>query len=422
MKITRRCFLCLAGGFLYGCSKGDDSLRDIGAELTADRTFDVSTLGRDDATLYLEARKRTAEENPDAKIVPHPALHYAKLADGRARCELCPNFCELKDSERGLCNIRINQGGELFTLSYGLANPGSHPTNVKEIPLHLQGPEKPLLSIGLVGCGLHCRQCLFGDVIFSRPEELGARIYTPEEVVQFATGQGCSCIIHTNCEPAINLEFTLATSRAARRKGVNNILSTAGYVNVPPLKDLLPFTDGSFFGWKGFSEESYGKLTQGSLAPVKQAALTLRDGNVLMEHYYLLIPTMNDRDEEIRSFATWIRENFGPYSLVCLSRFYPTFHLRNLPPTPMESLKTAKEIAESCGLKNVNIYLGSYFGYDNIFSEPGFSSETHCPYCGKLLLKYKTGLSSIYLVNNFKGYHCKFCGKPFPGTLKLLST
>ncbi|MBU2488735.1 MAG: radical SAM protein [Proteobacteria bacterium] len=422
MKITRRCFLCLAAGVLGGCSQGDDTISELYAELSSERTFDTSSLTRDDASLYTEARQRTARENPHRKVVPHPAMYGKKLSGQRVRCELCPHFCELDESDRGICNTRINQGGDLYTLAYGLANPGAHPTNVKEIPLHLQGPDKPMVSIGLVGCGLRCDQCLFGDVIFSRPEELGARTFTPEEVARFTADAGSPCIIYTNSEPTNNFEFTLDTAKAARKLGLYNILSTAGYVNVPPLKELVPYMDGSFLGWKGFSEASYGKLTQGSLEPVKQAALVLRDGGVLLEHYFLMIPTMNDREEEIRAFATWIHRNFGPYSLVCFSRFYPTFRLRNLPPTPMETLKKAKEISESCGLKNVNIYLGSYFGYDNIFSEPDFTAATYCPYCGKLLLKYNVGLSSVYLVNNLEGYHCKFCGKPFPGTLRLMST
>jgi len=319
---------------------------------------------------------------------------------GKVLCELCPTECVLGDYEVGGCRVRINRGGELYSLVYG--KPCSvHIDPIEKKPFYHFLPATKAFSIATVGCVLGCKFCQNWEISQARPEDSDFSDLPPGDAVRLALYYGCPSITYTYTEPTVFYEYMYDISALAREHGLKNTVHTCGYINEKPLRKLARRLDAADVDLKAFSEEFYGRVCGGKLKPVLDAIVTLREEGVWLEITNLLIPTLNDDMGEIRDMCRWLVRSAGPDVPLHFSRFFPYYKLKNLPPTPVETLNRAREVAMGEGLRYV--YIG------NLRSE---ATNTYCHGCGRLLVE-RAG----YLVRqvNIEGGRCAFCGVPIPG-------
>ncbi len=332
------------------------------------------------------------------------ARYYEKLDGNRVRCSLCPHGCMLNDGQTGLCKARRNIEGVLYSLNYG------KPVAINIDPIE----KKPLFhfltgtgtfSIGCAGCNLSCIFCQNWTISQSSPEDIPFQPMSPEEVVQKTINSGSDSVSFTYNEPLIFYEMVLDTAKLAKEKGLKTVLVTNGYINPEPLKELVPYIDAANIDLKGFSDEFYKKYTGTTLQPVLEAIKIFKKAGVHIEITNLLIPGANDKPEDIRDLVKWVKENTGTDTPIHFSRFFPAYKMSNTPPTPVETIKMAREIALKEGMKYV--YTG------NLRSEEG--EATVCPKCGKKVIK-RTGFTTTY--NNMKDGKCGYCGEEIKGMWK----
>jgi len=336
----------------------------------------------------------------------HEALYWRKLPDRAVQCELCPNRCVLKPGQRGLCTVRENKDGKLYSLVYGKPC-AVHIDPIEKKPFSHVAPSSSVFSIATVGCNLRCIFCQNWQISQTRPEETGHYDMEPAETVDALAKSGCRIIAYTYTEPTVFYEYMLDTARLIKEQGFFNTMHTCGYINPAPLRQLLKYMDAVNVDLKGFNEEFYRKMSSGRLEPVLEALKTIKQEGVWLEVTNLVIPGANDDPEDIRKMCEWIKENLGEDTPLHFGRFFPHYKLGNLPPTPIETLENSRQIALRAGLKYV--YIGNV---------PGNPAEnTYCPRCGKLLVKR---VGYIVEENNIIDSKCKFCGYKIAGRWDML--
>ncbi len=319
----------------------------------------------------------------------------------KVKCLLCPRGCELKEGERGNCRSRMNMGGKLQTLVHGKPC-AVHVDPIEKKPFYHFLPGSLSYSLATAGCNLHCLYCQNWEISQSNPEDTVNMDMSPEQVVRGAIENKCRTIACTYSEPIIFFEYAADIAKIARENNILNIWVTAGYINQKPLEEACAFLDGIKVDFKGITEDFYQNVTRGSIGPVMNAIKLIKEKGIWLEIVNLIVPTYNDTKEDFSRMCDWITENLGPDVPVHFSRFWPTYRLKNLPPTPEESLILARNIAMSKGIKYV--YIG------NIPEHEG--NNTYCPVCKKLLIER---LGYTVTQNYISGGNCKFCSTKIPG-------
>ena len=319
---------------------------------------------------------------------------------GKVRCELCPTECVLGDYEVGGCNVRINRGGVLYSLVYG--KPCSvHIDPIEKKPFYHFLPASKAFSVATVGCVLGCKFCQNWEISQAKPEETDFTDLPPDEAVRQALLYKCESITYTYTEPTVFYEYMYDMSVLARKYGVKNTVHTCGYIKEKPLRKLAKLLDAADVDLKAFTEDFYGRICGGRLKPVLDAIVVLKEAGVWLELTNLIIPTLNDDMGQIRRMSRWIRDNVGPDVPLHFSRFFPYYKLKNLPPTPVNTLFDARHVAMSEGLRYV--YIG------NLRSK---ATNTYCHNCGELLIER---IGYFVKQSNIAAGNCKFCGTPIPG-------
>ena len=310
----------------------------------------------------------------------HEARFYEKLSGGRIQCQLCPNKCLLSPGQRGLCKVRENQDGKLYSLVYG-----------KPITIHVDDPieKKPFYhflpgtraySLATVGCNLTCKYCQNYAISQQFPEDVRPMEKSPEEVVQEALNAGAESIAFTYNEPTVWYEYMYDIAKLAKEKGLRTVMITAGYISPEPFKELLEVLDGVRIDLKGFNEEYYHEIVGGKLEPVLESLKVAHQSGTWLEIINLVVPGQNDSEEEIRAMCQWIKDNLGEDVPLHFLRFHPDYKMKNLPPTPIETIKKAREIAQEVGLNYV--YAGNVPEYTE-------GNTTFCPDSGEPLIVRK---------------------------------
>jgi pyruvate formate lyase activating enzyme len=325
------------------------------------------------------------------------AQFYTKLENLTLRCELCPWHCILKSGQTGICKVRSNEKGKLVTHVYDkVAAFGIDPIEKK--PLYHFYPGKQILSIGEVGCNLHCNFCQNHRISQCFATEFsGFHNINGNEIVSKAlkTSQNIG-IAYTYNEPFTFYEFMFDTAQLARGKGLKNVVVSNGYINSEPLKKLLPFIDAFNIDLKAFTEDFYHKQTKGKLAPVLETLKIIAKSPAHLEITNLVIPELNDNETEFENMVQWIAAELGNDIPLHLSRYFPQYKL-DIQPTPLKKLEKLYTLAKKY-LQYV--YLGNVNEIER--------SSTYCPNCGKLLVQrnhYNTAVVGINTDNT-----CKFCG------------
>jgi pyruvate formate lyase activating enzyme len=348
-------------------------------------------------TANLEAQ---AEQN--IKAIPRIAQYWQKVKENIVQCLLCPRKCVLDVGQRGVCTVRINKDGKLYTLGYG--NPVAvHIDPIEKKPFFHVAPGEPVFSLAVAGCNMRCIFCQNWQISQSRPDETQNYNLSPEEVVEETIKSNCKFIAYTYTEPTVFYEYMLDIAKLAREKGIKNTMHSCGYINAEPLRELLKYMDAVNIDLKGFTEEFYAKIgLLAQLKPVLETLKIIKENGIWLEITNLLIPGFNDDPKKIKEMCIWIKENLGDEVPLHFSRFIPNYKLQNLPPTPIEKLEEAYKIAKEVGLKYV--YIGNV---------PGHAGEnTYCPNCGKIIVKR---IGYEILENNIKDGKCKFCGYKIAG-------
>jgi pyruvate formate lyase activating enzyme len=320
------------------------------------------------------------------------------------QCELCPKGCLLASGQSGECRVRVNIDGVLRSVVYG------YPCSVNIDPMEKKPlfhflPGTPVFSLATVGCNLHCKNCQNWEISQANPEDSQAMACPPEKVVALTRQYNCTSIAYTYTEPIVYYEYTYDTAKLAREAGIRNALVTAGYVNDGPWRELLQHVDAARVDLKSMSDAFYRDVCSASLKPVQNALVTARSMGVHVEVVNLVIPTLNDKPEEIHELARWVRANLGAEVPVHFSGFAPMYKMQHLPPTSPQTLESAREIALAEGLKHV--YIG------NRRSEKG--QNTYCSGCGALLIE-RVGYTIMQ--NRLQAGRCPDCGREIYGVWK----
>jgi pyruvate formate lyase activating enzyme len=329
------------------------------------------------------------------------ALYYKRLPKQRVRCELCPRECEVGDMERGYCGVRENRGGEYYTVVYGRACT-TQIDPVEKKPLFHYLPGSLIYSFSTAGCNLECKNCQNWQISQARPEQVRELRLPPADIVMQARERGVRLIAGTYGEPTVFYEYLEDVAREGRKHGVRTVAITAGYINPDPMRRLCRSLDAIKIDIKSFRDDFYRRNCSARLKPVLASIAAAKGTGIWLELVYLVIPTMNDADAEIKSLAQWVKADLGPDVPLHFSRFYPTYRLTNLPPTPAETLTRCRDLSMAQGLRYV--YVG------NIPGHPGES--TYCPKCGRTIIERQ-----VFTIrhNNLRGGKCKFCGAVVPG-------
>ena len=282
--------------------------------------------------------------------------YYKKSDDGRIECQLCPHHCRMADGKTGLCRSRKNKGGVLVSEVYG--KPCSLAIDpIEKKPLYHFHPGTTCLSMACTGCNFRCLNCQNYEISQVPPSEVDHYDLSPEAVVELCLEHHCPGIAYTYTEPLTYLEYITDTARLAHKAGLWNILVTAGYVCQEPLNDLLPYLDAANIDLKSFSDDIYMKVSGGHLQPVLDTILAMHGAGVWIELTNLVIPGVNDDRQMIRKMCRWIAANGLSDNPLHFSRFFPKYKMRNIPPTPLQTLKEAEQIALEEGIKYV--YIGN---------------------------------------------------------------
>ena len=317
---------------------------------------------------------------PGPEEVSHlkEAMHWEDMGGGMVQCQLCPRRCVLRPGERGVCRVRENIKGKLYSLVYGKPV-AVHLDPIEKKPLFHFLPGSLSYSIATVGCNLRCLYCQNWEISQARPEDVKAIAQTPAQIVEGALKSGAESIAYTYTEPIIFYEYMLETAKLAREKGLKNVVISAGYINPEPLKELCQYVDAIKIDLKAFNNNFYRRIVGGELEPVLETLKTIKNQGVWLEIVYLVIPGENDKEEEIHQMCRWIKENLGEEVPLHFSRFHPMYKLKNLPPTPEATVKKARQIALEEGLKYV---------YTGNLGDPSTES-TYCPSSGERVIERK---------------------------------
>lgn len=330
------------------------------------------------------------------------ARYYSKLNEKEIQCELCPHKCVVSNSQRGECGVRENRNGKYFTLVY------NHPCalNIDPIekkPLFHVYPGAKVFSLATAGCNLKCLFCQNWQISQAHPEDVEYVNLSPDDIIERIKLYKVNLIAYTYSEPTIFYEYMLAIAKKAKEEGIVNTSHSNGFINSKPLAEILGFMSAVNVDLKGFTEQYYKEMCGGELKPVLRSLKQIKKSGVHLELTTLIIPSKNDSPKMLRDMCKWIKNELGEDVPLHLSRFYPKYKLKNLPPTPVETLIKAREIAMEEGLDFV--YIG------NLRSNHE-SENTYCPKCKKRIIERR---GYLVISIEMKNGRCKFCDEKIAG-------
>ncbi|MFA4029673.1 MAG: hypothetical protein GDYSWBUE_000966 [Candidatus Fervidibacterota bacterium] len=329
------------------------------------------------------------------------AMLYEKMSNGRVRCNLCAHRCVIADGSRGICHVRENRGGKLFSLVYGQVI-AEHVDPVEKKPLFHFYPGSGAYSIATAGCNFRCPWCQNWEIAHM-PRERRIIIgdeKPPERIVDAAIRTRCKSIAYTYTEPTVFFEYTYDISKLAHERGIANVYVTNGYMTEEMLKEFHPLLDAANVDLKAFRDETYRRYMGARLEPVLSSLKLMKQLGIWVEVTTLIVPTVNDDPSELRDIARFIAMELGVDTPWHISRFFPAYKMTTLFPTPIDKLRQAYEIGKEEGLRYV--YLGNVPQEEN----------THCYNCHELLIRRSGYFVARNIVTDSR---CPRCGATISG-------
>jgi pyruvate formate lyase activating enzyme len=348
-----------------------------------------------------QASGPSVQAGGDAGLALHPARWWKDAGELRITCELCPRGCRVADRERGACGVRENRGGKYHTLVY--ARPCAvHLDPIEKKPFYHVLPGQTALSVGVPGCNFECKFCQNWDIAQVRPDQVHTFEASPKRIVTLAQQQGSPTIACTYTEPVVWAEYVYDIAAAGKQAGLRALLVSNGFIQPKPMNELLDVLGAVKIDLKAYTDTFYRQQCHGELKPVLDTLRLLGKRKVWTEIVVLVIPGLNDSEQEGRNLARFVKHEVGPDVPVHFTRFHPSYRLMNVPSTPVATLTRLREIGMAEGLRFV--YLG------NVLGHPG--NHTYCPGCKKAVIR-RTGMA--VLQNRLAGGKCPDCGRTIPG-------
>lgn len=347
-------------------------------------------------------------------MVSREALLHERLDDNKVRCNLCAHRCVIFDGHKGICHVRENRDGVLYTLVYGRTI-SQNVDPIEKKPLFHFYPGSTAYSVATPGCNFHCRWCQNWEISQVPREQhlLAGREASPAQIVVAAERAGSRSIAYTYTEPTIFFEYAYHTARLAHAQGLANIFVTNGYQTSEVLEMIHPYLDAANVDLKAFRDETYRRYVGARLQPVLDSLKRMKTLGIWLEVTTLVIPGINDDSVELRDAAGFVADELGVDTPWHISRFFPAYKMTDVPPTPMAKLQRAREIGLEAGLRYV--YVGNVLGEEN----------TLCHGCGRLLIR-RAGYRILENRVQPDG-SCPECGTPvagvgMPGRVVFLSS
>jgi pyruvate formate lyase activating enzyme len=327
---------------------------------------------------------------------------YQSLERGKISCSLCSHRCQIAPSKYGVCGVRENREGKLYTLVYGEVI-AAHVDPIEKKPFYHFLPGSSAFSIATVGCNFQCGFCQNWEISQASKKDgegLGGYKLPPEDVVREAKKQNCQSISYTYTEPTIFFEYAYDTAKIAKREGLFNNFVTNGFMTPEALETIHPYLDAANVDLKAFKEETYKKVCKARLAPVLESICLMRKLNIWVEVTTLVVPGLNDSDEELSQIVRFIL-SVDPDIPWHISRFHPDYKYTDAKPTPLETLRKAYNIGKKEGLRY--IYIGNVWGE---------GEDTFCPGCQKPLIRRQ---GFWVQENKVRDARCPYCGTSIAG-------
>ena len=364
--------------------------------------------GRDLAATAPRARFWATASTPGVDCL---TCHPSATAEFRARphaheattvtCLLCAQACTIAPGKRGRCRARQNVDGELRSLVYG--RPVSvHVDPIEKKPFYHFLPGAAAFSLGTTGCPLRCQFCQNWEISQASPEDFDVPSSAPREIVEAAAARRAPVIAFTYNEPTVFTEYLLDVAGEARKQRRRAVLVSCGFMTEAPLAEMCRSLDAIKIDLKGFSEDFYHRVSGAALAPVLRSIRQVARSGVHLEIVNLVVPTLNDDDRSLGALAKWLVSEVGPDVPVHFTRFHPDFQLRNLPPTPVETLERARTLAHDAGLR-----------YAYVGNVPGHRwNNTFCPKCSQVVIERS---NFFVTAMNLERGRCRWCSELIKG-------
>ncbi|MGK7873640.1 MAG: AmmeMemoRadiSam system radical SAM enzyme [Xenococcaceae cyanobacterium] len=330
------------------------------------------------------------------------AILYQKHQEQRVLCQLCPHYCLIDEGKKGICQVRENRGGSLYTLVFG-RTVTQNMDPVEKKPLFHFYPGSTTYSLATGGCNFHCQYCTNWEVSqMSRSQLAELEIdASSEEIVAAALQAGCRSIAYTYVEPTIFFEYVDEIASLAQKAGLFNLFKTNGFMSQEMLEICQTYLDAANVDLKAFRDKTYQQFG-GRLQPVLDSLKSMKALGIWLEVTTVLIPGINDELSELEDIAGFIAQELGVDTPWHITRFFPAFRMENVPPTPIETLYQARKIGRAAGLQYV--YLGNFLGRE--------TQDTVCPNCKEVLIQ-RRGFK--LLENKMHDNGCPFCGTIISG-------
>ncbi len=345
----------------------------------------------------------TAPASDPSEATVGPAVLATAEPGNAVRCAACAHRCLIRPGRAGICAVRENRGGALVTTVFGRAV-AANADPIEKKPLFHVYPGSVAFSIATAGCNFHCLHCQNWAISQVEPAGPAARSFSlpPGRVVESAVSAGARSVAYTYTEPTIFIEYVLATARLALEAGLANVLVTNGYQTPEALDLLAPLVAAANVDLKAFDDRFYRRVCGARLAPILASLAGLKARGVWVEVTTLIIPGLNDDPVKLEALARWIAAELGPETPWHVSRFFPTYRLIDLDPTPAETIARAVAIGHGAGLSHV---------YSGNLSDG--EEDTRCSGCARTLI-HRLGFSARPTAA-LVGGACSECGHPLAG-------
>lgn len=330
-----------------------------------------------------------------------PAIMWKRLTGKDVECRLCPNGCIIGEGERGICRVRKNVGGSLYTLVYSRIA-AAHIDPVEKKPMFHFLPGSTAFSVATAGCNLSCQFCQNWELSQVNPEDIDAVEISPSALSAKALSSNSKIIAYTYNEPTVQAEYIIDSSAEAKKNGIHPIIISNGYIRPEAGRVLAKNLDGIKIDLKAFSEKFYSTICGGSLKAVQENLVSIHGLGKWLEIVVLVIPSLNDSVLEIKAMCQWIVKNLSADIPVHFTRFHAMYRIQNIPPTPVSTLERCRTIAYDSGIR-----------YPYIGNVPGHRWEnTWCHKCGRLLIS-RSGF--FHIENHIDRGRCPYCSTKIPG-------
>lgn len=324
------------------------------------------------------------------------AKFWKTLNSKKVQCVLCLHKCKIDEGKTGICEVRKNEGGKLYSLIYGSCS-SMAVDPIEKKPFYHFHPGTNAFSVGTVGCNFKCKHCQNYGISTAKPDHSHLRDITSESVIEHVKNNNCQGIAWTYNEPTIWYEFSLDSSKLAKKHGLYTCYVTNGYIGEEPLKEISPYLDAMNVDVKAFTDDFYKNICKASLEPVLNTCELAKELKIHLELTYLVIPGYNDSLDEIKKFCNWVAEKLGNNVPIHFSRFHPDHNMTDVKATPIDTLLKIYDVAKNAGL--LFPYLGNvpHGDYEN----------TICPKCENVCIKRHGFSTDLKGITNGK---CTNCG------------